>query len=121
MTSKESPDSPTLVERLAERLGAAACAKTVFAEPIECDGVTVIPVAKVRGGFGAGSGTRDDGSSGGGGGGGLAASPLGYIEIKQGETRFRRIFDPASLVPVIVASGAVGLLLLRAISKFTRR
>jgi uncharacterized spore protein YtfJ len=118
-TSK-SNSHPTLTERLAEKLGLAATAKTVFAEPIERDGVTVIPVAKVRGGFGGGSGVSELGENG-GGGGGMSASPLGYIEIKDGETSFKRIVDPAALVPLVVAGGFVGWFLLRAINKLSRR
>ena len=39
---------------LAEKLGAAAKASLVFGEAVERDGVTVIPVAKSRWGFGGG-------------------------------------------------------------------
>ena len=38
--------------RLAESLGANAAASAVFGTPVERDGVTVIPVARVRWGFG---------------------------------------------------------------------
>ncbi len=40
--------------RLAERLGATAAASAVFGTPVERNGVTVIPVARVRWGFGGG-------------------------------------------------------------------
>ncbi|MBX6365763.1 MAG: hypothetical protein IRZ00_18090, partial [Gemmatimonadetes bacterium] len=46
----------TMVERLATRLGRAARAATIFADAVEADGVTVVPVAKARWGFGAGGG-----------------------------------------------------------------
>ena len=45
---------------MAEKLGAVAKAATVFGEPVERDGVTVIPVAKARWGFGGGAGRRED-------------------------------------------------------------
>ena len=48
----------SFVERVAEKMGVHATAKAVYAEPVEHDGVTVIPVAKVRWGFGGGSGRR---------------------------------------------------------------
>jgi len=53
---------------IAEKLGAAANASLVFAEPVEREGVTVIPVAKSCWGFGGGAGRRrhDDGVGGGG-------------------------------------------------------
>ena len=43
-------------ERLAETIGAAARASAVFGEPVEGQGVTVIPVARAKWGFGGGSG-----------------------------------------------------------------
>jgi len=102
-----------LVSALADRLCASATARAVFGEPVDRDGITVIPVAKVRYGFGGGGGrggeTSEGGSEGGegsGGGGGATASPLGYIEVTGGEARVVRIKDPAALLP-LVAVGAV--------------
>ena len=43
---------------IAEKLGAAAKVSLVFGEPVERDGVTVIPVAKSRWGFGGGNDRR---------------------------------------------------------------
>jgi uncharacterized spore protein YtfJ len=47
-----------LLERLAGHVGGKAGAKAVFGDPVERDGVTVIPVARVRWGVGAGGGQR---------------------------------------------------------------
>jgi uncharacterized spore protein YtfJ len=44
------------VERMAERVGAKASVRAVFGDPIEQGGITVIPVARVRWGFGGGAG-----------------------------------------------------------------
>jgi len=110
------------LERLAERLGGKASVAAVYGEPVERGGVTIIPVARVRWGFGGGSGSGGSqagpGSgqgSGVGGGGGVSASPVGYIEIGNGGTEFRRIHDPAHLLvigPLILATGiSVGLIL----------
>ncbi len=44
------------IERIAERVGAKATVKSVFGDPVERDGITIIPVAKVRWGFGGGAG-----------------------------------------------------------------
>ena len=85
-----------LTERLAERIGATARASAVFGEAVEDQGVTVIPVARARWGFGGGSGARD-GEQGGGGGGGTSVSPVGYIELRAGEARFRRIHHRARI------------------------
>jgi|SRR5581483_4993268 len=73
-----------------------AGAKTVYGEPIAVNGRTVIPVARVRCGFGGGSGRngRDKESEGGGGGGGFVARPVGFIEVHGEATRFVPIVDP---------------------------
>jgi hypothetical protein len=91
-------------EQLAERVGAAARASAVFGEPVEGQGVTVVPVARARWGFGGGSGGRD-GEEGAGGGGGTAVSPVGYIELRAGEARFRRIHNRARIGAAVAAWG----------------
>ncbi len=98
----------TFVELLASQLGSSADVKHIYAEPIERDGVTIVPVAKVRYAFGGGGGQKD-GEEGSGGGGGVAVTPIGYIEIKNGETRFRQIIDSASLLS-LMAIGSLSLL-----------
>ncbi len=94
----------SMVDRLASRLGIRAQADAVFAAPVERDGVTVIPVAKVRTGFGGGGGSGPAGN-GEGGGGGVMASPLGYIEMTGSRATFRPIFDPGAYAGLIVAAG----------------
>jgi uncharacterized spore protein YtfJ len=101
-TSVAGPAAEVL-ERLAERLGGKASVSAVFGEPVERTGVTIIPVAKVGFGFGAGTGRASQDaaiSQGGGGGGGASATPVGYIEIKDGNAVFKHIRDP--LVDVVV-------------------
>lgn len=115
------------IERLANRVGLQAGANAVFGDPVEREGVTVIPVAKVRWGFGGGSGRGiEEGSEtgeigeGSGGGGGVAASPLGFIEIRDGRAEFKRAHDPVSAVPVIIASGVAAWMCLRGLRKLVR-
>ena len=86
--------------RLAERLGANATASAVFGTPVERDGVTVIPVARVRWGFGGGgggAGRSAKAQDGWGGGGGVHAAPLGFIEVKDSGAQYRRVHDPLRL------------------------
>jgi uncharacterized spore protein YtfJ len=114
-----------LVERLAERVGMRATSETVFGAPVERDGVTVIPVARVRWGVGGGSGSGHDESGhregeGGGGGGGASAMPVGFIEIAGGEAHFRRIVDYSSLWPTMLVGGLAGWLLLRGLRSIFR-
>jgi uncharacterized spore protein YtfJ len=73
----QKEESHTLPERLAEAFKASADAKMIYGEPIERDGVTIIPAAKLRYGFGGGGG-RHNGEEGGGGGGGMIVRPAGY-------------------------------------------
>lgn len=98
MDQKATEDAPELsqgtssfIETIAQRLGASANTKAVYGDPVEKDGVTVIPVAKVGYGFGGGWGHGKSDDEGYGGGGGLGASPVGYIQIKEGRSQFRRI------------------------------
>ncbi|MFD2512237.1 spore germination protein GerW family protein [Pontibacter locisalis] len=102
---------PRFVERLAEKLGTAANSTTIYGEPVEREAVTVIPVSKATFGFGGGEGTGKEGNgAGSGGGGGMVLAPVGYIEIKDGETRFRTIRDPQTVVK-IVAIGSFALMM----------
>jgi uncharacterized spore protein YtfJ len=97
----------TLFERLADHLSYTGRATTVFGEAVERDGVTIIPVAKAKWGLGGGGGHRRPGAQEGlGGGGGVVATPVGYIEIRNGESRFRPIWDPMTMLAAGLAAGA---------------
>jgi len=133
------------VERMAERVGAKASVRAVFGDPIERDGITIIPVARVRWGFGGGAGrgpiavgpgatddapegapldvTSDHGNSGfgTGGGGGATADPIGYIEIGPDGATFRPIVSPMPSPGFILAAGASAALLLRGVARLLRR
>jgi uncharacterized spore protein YtfJ len=107
----EAQERTDLVNALLERIGATvgqrAQVSTIFGEPVEREGVTVIPVARARFGFGGGggSGSREgDEGSGGGGGGGVAVGPIGYIELRQGRAEFKRILTPTDLLALVAAA-----------------
>jgi len=115
------------VTKLANRVGVNASAAAIFGAPVEREGITIVPVGKVRWGFGGGYGRGiEEGSDSGdigegsGGGGGVAASPLGFIEIKDGQAEFKRTHDPVSAVPVILAAGFTAWLVLRALRRIVR-
>src|SRR5262249_47717303 len=102
--------------RLAERVGGRFQASNVFGDPVERDGVTVIPVATIRFGLGGGGGSDPGkGQEGEGGGAGGIASAAGYIELKDGRSRFVPVVHPARLLMLIglisVAGIAVGLII----------
>lgn len=100
-----------LLERIGHAVGDKAKVSTVFGEPVERDGITVIPVAKARFGFGGGGGSGGPQAegSGGGGGGGASVSPVGYIEVRAGTATFRRIPNPSDLVAVVAAASLAAL------------
>jgi uncharacterized spore protein YtfJ len=101
-----------LLERVGQTVGGKARASTVFGEPVEREGITVIPVAKARFGFGGGggAGTREgEEGSGAGGGGGAVVTPVGYIEVRDGTAEFKRISNPVDLL-VVVAAASLGAL-----------
>ena len=106
----EKPNSANrFIGTIAEKLGAVARASTVYSEPIEREGITVIPVAKARWGFGGGVGHRKD-EDGAGGGGGVQVTPVGFIEIRNGQAEFRPIRTMS--VPLLILGGISALFLL---------
>ena len=100
------------VGQLAEKLGASSAVKTIYGDPIDRGDVTIIPVAKVLYGFGGGEGDRN-GQGGAGGGGGVKVTPIGYIEVKNGESKFRPIRNSAMTIALAVVGGVAGILLVR--------
>jgi uncharacterized spore protein YtfJ len=85
----------------------AMTVRRVFGEPIERDGVTLIPAAVVRGGMGGGGGRRSgEGDepglvdSGEGGGFGVVAVPVGMYSVRDGRVRWH----PATNVNLIVCA-----------------
>jgi uncharacterized spore protein YtfJ len=99
-----------VLERLAEKIGSRASVSAVFGEPVDREGVTIIPVARVGFGFGGGvgRGRRQSEIAQGGGGGGASAAPVGYIEIKDGNAQFKPIRDPLvdAVVPLAMVVAA---------------
>lgn len=112
--SSRSVSSPPMdgffIGRMAESLGDNARATTIFAPPVEGDGVMVIPVARARWGFGAGTGRQHEGEEGAGGGGGMVVSPVGYIELRKGQARYRSITNRMLLIPALLVLGAAVLM-----------
>lgn len=102
-----------VLDRLAEKVGGKADVRAVFGQHVTAGNVTVIPVASVFGGFGAGvnltgvlaqppqpahaagvaASIDPELPAGLGGGGGFVAWPIGFIEIEGGHARFRRLDD----------------------------
>jgi len=111
----------TFLERLAGALGAHAGSSAVFGPATERDGVTVIPVAASRFGFGGGGGEGGpEGQAGSGGGGGAMSRPLGFIEIAGGRARFQPIVDPVATGLAVAAVAVAASVVLRAVAAARR-
>ncbi len=103
-----------VLQRLGETLGSTATVKSVFGEPIQANGKTVVPVAKVAYGFGGGFGAGKHGKNadhegeGGGGGGGVRAFPAGVLEITESSTRLIPFKDLRWLAAAFAAEALLG-------------
>jgi len=86
MTDTES------VRELVEKAKDIITVRQVFGEPIERDGVMIIPAAVVRGGGGGGGGTNED-NSGSGLGFGVASRPSGSFVIRGDQVEWQPAID----------------------------
>lgn len=106
----------SFIERMAEQIKLHASAKQVYGEPVEREGTTIIPVAKVQWGFGGGGIGRGPAERG-GGGGGARAFPTGFIELRNGHAEFRPIHDPLATAAAVAAGLVVGVILAKLIRR----
>jgi uncharacterized spore protein YtfJ len=100
----------------------AAQVRRVFGEPIERDGVVVLPVAVVRGGAGGGGGqgSKDAGGEGLGGGYGFTARPGGVFVIRDGAVEWQPAVDVTALALGGQLVAIVGLLVARSVLRRRR-
>lgn len=109
---------------ITEKLQTTVSVESVYGEPIVADGKTIIPVARVRYGFGGGFGEGSDdngsssddgqaGGSGGGGGGGVEVTPIGIIEVTPGDTRYISFEDRRRLIRAALVGIALGAIIFR--------
>ncbi|HEY5545609.1 MAG TPA: spore germination protein GerW family protein [Gemmatimonadaceae bacterium] len=123
--------SPAPFGPIADLLSSSLNIRHVYGEPVQQGDTTVIPVAKVTYGFGAGGGrgpggertvARDEGmpaednraeAEGAGGGGGVRMTPVGALEIGPRGTRFIRFHPLAPWFGAAALGLAVGWLLAR--------
>ncbi len=99
--------------------------KRVFGDPIEKDGVTVIPVARVMGGAGGGGTVAAEAGEGATGaanpapgmgvGWGVAASPAGVYVIKGDQVIWQPAYDVQRLTLIGGMIAIVGMLVLRSV------
>jgi uncharacterized spore protein YtfJ len=108
-----------IVTRIGELLGARAGAELVYAKPIERGSTTIVPVARVRFGFGGGGGQKPE-QQGAGGGGGLVAEPAGFVVARGDEIRFEPIRDPTRIAFGVAAIAFAASWLVRAVARLRR-
>jgi uncharacterized spore protein YtfJ len=97
-------------ERQLRRAQRLFSAKRVYAEPVERDGVTIVPAAQITGGAGGGG----EGNDGGGFGFGVSARPVGAWVIGGGEAKWKPAgsFGAGRSIPLLSALGLIALLVL---------
>ena len=110
-----------LIRSIIERLQSSAAIKTVYGDPVESKGKTIIPVAKVVYGFGGGSGVckkmESENGKCEGGGGGIMVKPKGVLEITQEETRFISFDETRNMIITLLAGLLIGALIAKKASK----
>ena len=105
-----------LLQSLKESILSQANVKAIYGEPITAHGKTVIPVAKIMYGYGAGArygrcGRFQCAGRRRGGGGGVRAIPVGVIEVSDQQTRFVPITDRKRFAGAVLAGIGLGMLL----------
>lgn len=106
------------VRQTIERAMDAVTVRKVYGEPIEKNGVTIIPAARVQGGAGGGSGQGPEGQGTGTGSGfGVNAKPAGAFVIKGEDVSWRPAIDATRLALGGQLLAIVALLVLRSLVK----
>jgi uncharacterized spore protein YtfJ len=95
----------------------AMTVKRVYGDPIERDGILVIPAAKVMGGGGGGG----DGETANGGGFGVSAKPAGAWIIRNGEVTWEPAIDATRIATTGMLVAIVFLWTIRSIAKANAR
>lgn len=88
-------------------------ARRVFGDPIERDGLTVIPVAVIGGGGGGGGKSDQEGA-----GFGVKARPAGVFVVRDGDVKWRPALD---LNRVILGGQIVGFVAVLTFGKVLRK
>jgi len=102
-------DLPAEFQSSIDAIESNAAAETVYGTPVERADRTVVPIARIRYGFGGGSG-RDEDGEGGGLGGGLSAQPAGALEITDTGTKFVNSADRRRSIAFLAAGIVAGLI-----------
>jgi uncharacterized spore protein YtfJ len=91
----------------------AMTVKRVYGDPIERDGIMVIPAANVKGGGGGGA----DKENNGGGGFGVSATPAGAWIIRDGQVEWEPAVDATRIATLGMLVAIIFLWTIRSIAK----
>ena len=94
-------------EEIVARIGDQLGIRRVFGEPVERDGIVVVPVAVAIGGGGGGTGPDEQGSGAGFGG---MVRGIGVYSISNGQVRFIPAIDTTALAAMGVLLTGIVLL-----------
>ena len=116
-------DSSNSLDKISESLSDRATVRTIFGDPVETHGKTIIPVARVAYGFGGGHGhghgkgksdgqmTQEEDGEGEGAGGGMMVMPKGVLEISDDSTRFVPLVPSRKLFAAAVIGMMFGMII----------
>lgn len=105
-----------VLEVFSNRMNTQVGGHTVYGEPIQAEGKTIIPVSRVAFGLGLGQGSNPNaqpshsGEMGMGMGGGIVAQPVGVLELTPQKTRFIPCQDMRKWLGVLLMGIGIGLL-----------
>ena len=106
------------VSQMLEGAREAITVRRVYGDPIERDGVTIIPAADIRGGGGGGGDAQDNG-----GGFGVMARPVGVYVVSGDSVRWEPAVDASRIAIMGMVTAIVTMLVLRSVVRaiFGRR
>lgn len=110
------------VQRTIEQAKDAVTVRRVYGDPLEKNGITIVPAARVQGGGGGGGGEGPEGQGQGSGAGfGVNARPVGAFVIRGDDVTWRPAVDVNRVILGAQVLALVGLLVVRSIVKARAR
>jgi len=104
---------PMNIDEMLTGVRDALTVQRVYGDPIERDGILVIPAAAIQGGGGGGG----DSANNGGGGFGVAAKPVGAYIIREGKVTWEPAVDVNRIVGRAMLVAIVFLWVVRSMAK----
>ncbi|OLB64261.1 MAG: sporulation protein [Actinobacteria bacterium 13_2_20CM_2_72_6] len=109
------------IAEVLERARDVVTVRATIGDPVQQDGMVIVPVTKIRGGGGGGQGHEGTEKEGKGGGFGVTSTPIGAFVIKDGSVTWRPAIDINKIILGGQVVAIVALLTIRAIVKARSR